>query len=202
MRFHSLRSFNAYADFCSVSLSLNNGKKRKTFTRTGRMPRKPRRTIRKLTCWTADEWRRVEEAARPRGVPPLRYVREAVLMHASTGGELRPQQKRRRRPADELVHQLARVMNNLRQLRRVAEDDWDDDSAHLFGAVLQTAELATRDAPERGSSAAAILAELQPAGVALNELAHRANTAECLPPEAEVHAVIQSLHRALVRCLA
>src|SRR5215207_2334292 len=141
------------------------------------MPRKPRRTIRKLTCWTADEWQRVEDAARPRGVPPLRYVREAALTHAASGGEPRP-----RRTADELVHQLARVMNNLQQLQRVAEDDWDDDAARLIGAVFQTAEMAVRAAPERGAAAAAILADLHPAGVALNELAHRANTAECLPP--------------------
>lgn len=165
------------------------------------MPRKPRRTIRKLTCWTADEWQRVEEAARPRGVPPLRYVREAALTHAASGGELRPPQVRRRRTADELVHQLARVMNNLQQLQRVAEDEWDDDSALLFAAVIQTAEMATRAAPERSPAAAAILADLKPAGVALNDLAHRANAAESLPPEAEVHAVVHALYAVLARCL-
>ena len=166
------------------------------------MPRRPRRTILKLTRWSADEWQRVEEAARPRGVPPLRYVREAALTHAASGGELRPPQARRRRIADELVHQLARVMNNLQQLQRVAEDDWDDDSARLFGAVLQTAELATRAAPERSPAAAVILADLKPAGVALNDLAHRANAAECIPPEAEVHEVVHTLHAVLARCLA
>jgi hypothetical protein len=91
-------------------------------------------------------------------------VREAALTHATSGGELRPPQARRRRTADELVHQLGRVMNNLQQLHRVAEDDWDDDSARLIGAVLLTAELATRAAPERGPAAAAILAHLHPGG--------------------------------------
>lgn len=38
-----------------------------------------RRTVRKLTVWSADEWRSVEDAARPSGVPPLRFVREAAL---------------------------------------------------------------------------------------------------------------------------
>lgn len=38
-----------------------------------------RRTIRKPTRWTPAEWARVEDAARTRGVPPLRFVREAAL---------------------------------------------------------------------------------------------------------------------------
>src|SRR4051812_43637971 len=70
-------------------------------------PPMARRTIRKLTCWSDDEWRRVEDAARaarpPNGVPPLRFVREAALEKAGKGTA----PPRRRRVADELVHQLA-----------------------------------------------------------------------------------------------
>lgn len=161
------------------------------------MPRR-RRTVHKLTRWHDDEWQRVADAAHARGgIPPLRFVREAAL-EAAAGGGAAPRQ---RRAADELVHQLARVMNNLQQLQRVAEEDWNDDAARFIGAVLQTAELATRAAPERGSAAAAILADLHPAGVALNELTHRANTDEALPPDAEVYAVLDTLYAALARCL-
>lgn len=154
-----------------------------------------RRTVRKLTVWSADEWRRVEDAARPSGVPPLRFVREAALEKAGKGAAPR----RRRRRADELVHQLARVLNNLRQLHRVAEDDWDEDAARLIAAVIQTAEAATAAAPEAARDAAPLLTELVPAGVALNELTHRANAAEYVPAEAP--DVLTAVHAAVRRCL-
>ena len=48
------------------------------------MPR-DRRTVRKPTRWTPDEWSRVEDAARPHGVPALRFVREAALEKAARG---------------------------------------------------------------------------------------------------------------------
>jgi len=167
------------------------------------MPRRPRRTVHKLTRWHSDEWQRVADAARERGgVPPLRFVREAALAAADAGAAAPRPKPRQRRAGDELVHQLARVMNNLQQLQRVAQDDSDDDAARMIGAVLQTAEMATRTAPERESVAAAILADLHPAGVALNELAHRANATEGLPPEAELNAVLETLFAALARCLS
>jgi hypothetical protein len=154
-----------------------------------------RRTVRKLTVWSADEWRSVEDAARPSGVPPLRFVREAALEKAGKGAAPR----RRRRVPDELVHQLARVLNNLRQLHRVAEDDWDDDGARLVAEVIRAAEAATAAPPEGKAGAAPLLAELVPAGVALNELTHRANAAEHLPPEAL--EVLAAMHAAVRRCL-
>jgi len=156
-----------------------------------------RRTIRKLTCWSDDEWRRVEDAARtarPSGVPPLRFVREAALEKAGKGAA-----PPRRRVADELVHQLARVLNNLRQLHRVAEDDWDEDGARLVAAVIHAAEAATAAPPERAHDAAAVLAEVRAAGVALNELAHSANAAEYLPAEAP--EVLTAMFTALRWCL-
>ncbi|HET7228405.1 MAG TPA: hypothetical protein VFJ16_00240 [Longimicrobium sp.] len=73
-----------------------------------------RRTIKKPTRWTPEEWRHIEEAARARGVPPLRYVREAAL-----AAKLPP--RVRRRGSHELVKQLMRLLNNLHQLERVAE---------------------------------------------------------------------------------
>ena len=58
----------------------------------------PRRTVRKPTRWTPEEWAQVEAEARARGVPPLRYVREVALG--------RPPAPRRTRAGDELVKQL------------------------------------------------------------------------------------------------
>jgi len=155
-----------------------------------------RRTIRKLTVWSSDEWRRVEDAARPSGVPPLRFVREAALEKAGKGAA----PSRRRRRADELVHQLARVLNNLRQLHRVAEDDWDEDSARLIAAVIAAVEAATAAPPERGPDAAAVLAEVRAAGAALNELAHSANAAEYVPDEAP--EVLTAVYAAVRRYLS
>jgi hypothetical protein len=164
------------------------------------MPRRPRRTILKLTRWSVDEWRHVEEAARPHGLAPLRYVREATLEKA--GGAPPPEPSRQRPETDELVHQLARVLSNLRQLLGWAELDWDDDAAALLGALINAADAATVAAPSRRKEAAAVLAALVPAGVALNEVAHRANADEALPPYEEVHAVLTTLYAALRPCLA
>ena len=98
------------------------------------------------------------------------------------------------------AHQLARVLNNVRQLHRVADDDWDEDAAQLIAAVIRMAEDATAAAPEAARDAAPLLAELVPAGVALNELTHRANAAEYVPAEAP--DVLVAMHAALRRCLS
>jgi hypothetical protein len=70
----------------------------------------PRRTVRKPTRRTAEEWARVTDAARPLGIPALRFVREAALEKAAQGTA--PAPPKRRHPADQLAHQLARVLNN------------------------------------------------------------------------------------------
>ncbi|HEX6749063.1 MAG TPA: hypothetical protein VF092_17320 [Longimicrobium sp.] len=139
----------------------------------------PRRTIRKPTRWTPDEWCQVEAEARARGVPPLRYVREAALGH--------PPAMRRSRGADERVRQLGRVLNNLRQLGRVAELDGDEAAAGLLADAAGMVENAIAAAPAvAGAGAAEGLAVLIDAGAALNALAHRANGAEELPPADEL----------------
>jgi hypothetical protein len=159
-----------------------------------------RRTVRKLTCWSDEEWRRVADAARPAGVPPLRFVREAALEKA--GNPPSPPPRRQRTAADELVHQLARVMSNLRQMQRVAEDEWDYVTAALLGGLIEATDKATAAAPAHSEGAAAVLAVLIPAGVALNEMAHLANATGELPPYAEVSAILSTLHAALRPCLA
>jgi hypothetical protein len=162
------------------------------------MPRRTRRTIRKLTCWSPDEWTRIEEAISTAGVPALRFVREAALEKADAilGGAPPPptqptqptppvpRARALRSPGEELVHQLSRVLNNLNQLHRIAEIDGDYDSAQLIAAVIHTAEAATIAAPEGAAKANALLAELGPVGTALNEVARSANGAEQLPPDA------------------
>jgi hypothetical protein len=158
-----------------------------------------RRTVLKLTRWSTAEWSIVEAAARPHGIPPLRYVREAVLEKAAQGGG-RPRPVPRRK-ADDLVHQLSRVLNNLRQLQRVAEDDWHDEAAALIGGVMELATIATREPPEGAREANAALLKLVPAGVALNELAHRANATQTLSPGEEVWPVLADVEAAVRCCL-
>lgn len=159
-----------------------------------------RRTIHKLTRWHEDEWRRIADAARPLGMPPLRFVREAALEKAAKGGALAlPARPPRRRTGDELLHQICCVMNNLQQLQRVALDDWADEAAARTGRVLEVGVMAARSAPARAAEAAAVLAVLVPAGVALNELAHSANATGACPPDAEVLDVLATVEAALRR---
>jgi hypothetical protein len=191
-----------------------HGKKRER--RETQMPRTTRRTIRKLTCWHPGEWARIEEAVSTAGVPALRFVREAALEKADglRGGSPPPapptptlapltppaRHRRAQTAGDELVHQLGRVLNNLNQLHRIAEIDGDAKGARLVDAVIDIANRATVAAPDRAAAATMLLAELVPAGTALNDLARSANGADQLPPDtpdvlARVFAIVSSFLR-------
>ncbi len=160
-----------------------------------------RRKVRKLTCWSEEEWSRIADAARAAGAPPLRFVRDAALEKAGTAPRSTAVRAKERTTADELVHQLARVLNNLRQLHRVAVDDWDDDAAALLETMIEAADAATAAVPTRSSDAAAVLAVLVPTGVALNEMAHRANDTDALPAYAALRAMLGDVYKALRPCL-
>jgi hypothetical protein len=149
------------------------------------VPHRPRRTIRKPTRWTPDEWARVENAARARGVPPLRYVREAAL-----GAPPAP----KRRARDELTRQLGRVLNNLRQLHRVAEDDWADAAAARIAQTIAATEAAISSAPAPHTTAAEAVRVIVVAGRALNELVHGAHANEDeLPPDSELLPALEAV---------
>ncbi|HEX8394242.1 MAG TPA: hypothetical protein VF665_18000 [Longimicrobium sp.] len=159
-----------------------------------------KRTIRRPTRWTQDEWRRVEDAARARRVPPARFIREAVLGAVAGGGPLAA--PRRRRVRDELVHQLGRVLNNLRQLERLAVEDGNDIVEHVTAATAQETEAAIRRAPTRAGDAGPLVVQLIDIGRALNEVAHRANTDEALPPDEEVTQAVTAVFAFVSRALA
>jgi hypothetical protein len=153
--------------------------------RNGNTVSRPRRTIRKPTRWTPDEWARVEDAARARGVPPLRYVREAAL-----GAPPAP----KRRARDELTRQLGRVLNNLRQIHRVAEDDWADDAAARIHRTILATEAAINGAPAPHTTAAEAVHVIVLAGRALNELVHGAHAVEDeLPPDSELLPALEAV---------
>ena len=138
-----------------------------------------RRTIKKPTRWTAEEWRHIEEAARARGVPPLRYVREAAL-----AARLPP--RVRRRGAHELVRQLTRLLNNLHQLERVAEGEGADDIAAVIQATIRVTDDAVRCAAGRPGSAHPLIIAVREAGRFLNEVTHHAHVIEELPADEEL----------------
>ena len=146
-----------------------------------------RRIIRKPTRWTPEEWRQIEDAASARGVPPLRYVREAAL-----AGQLPPRaagRVRARRGAHELVRQLKRLLNNLNQLLRLADEEDDDATAHALASIIDTTEAAVKAVATRRSGAdalAALTAEVIEVGRHLNEVTHTGNTIEELPPGDEL----------------
>ena len=144
-----------------------------------------RRTIRKPTLWTPEEWSRIEKAARERGVPPLRYVREAAL-----AAKLPP--RVRRRGSHELLEQLRRVLNNLRQLLCLAEDDGAATAAAAIEATIRLTDEAGAAATGRPGSAEPLIVAIRDAGQFLNELTHQANAARELPAD-------QALGEALAR---
>lgn len=134
-------------------------------------------------------------------MPPLRCVREAALSSAAGAGGpgVSVGSSRGRAPASRrahtLVNQFARVLNNLRQLQRVAEIDGDEGAAGLLTVAAMAVEDTITRAPARlGAHAAEALAGLVEAGVALNALAHRVNTAEEIPPANELHAMLDQVH--------
>jgi hypothetical protein len=153
----------------------------------------PIRTIRKSTRWTADEWAQVEAHAQARGVPPLRFVREAAL-----GAPAAPHQTKRTHARDPLLVELSHVLNNLGQLRRVAEINGYDEDAARIAATARAVEDAARPAP----AGAVPTPLLTAAGVVLNQLARRANTFDELPLDSELAPVLADVERACARTAA
>jgi hypothetical protein len=162
---------------------------------------RPQRTVRRPTRWTPDEWRRVEAAADAHNVPPARFVREAVLAAVEGGASPTRPRPVRRRVRDELVHQLGRVLNNLRQLERLATEDANEDLRQLAAFVCGGVEDAIRRAPARSRDAGTLVEELVKAGRALNELVHRANTDEALPPVDDVIAAVKPVYRFVTKAV-
>lgn len=176
--FRSLRSRRLrYARF---SLRSKN-----TTTQPGPMPH--RRTLRVTTRWTDEEWLQIEDAARERGVPPARYVREAAL-----AAKLPPRVRARaraRQGAHELVRQLKRVLSNLHQLLRLAEDEGAESMGLVLESVIRGAEDAIRVASRR-DDADVLAAALVDAGRLLNELARRGNGSQALPSDDDLAKVL------------
>jgi len=148
-----------------------------------------RRTIRKPTLWTPEEWRRIEDAAQLRRVPPLRHVREAAL-----AAQLPPAADRR--GAHALMGHFHRVLNNLNQLLRLAEADGAHGAAAALGRTIRLTELVAEAAAARRGSAHALIIRVREAGIFLNELAHRAHAAEEFPPDEDLRHALASIESA------
>ena len=154
-----------------------------------------RRTIKKPTRWSPEEWRHIEAAARERGVPPLRYVREAAL-----AARLPP--RTRRRGAHELVRQLTRVLNNLHQLERTADEHGAADVLVAVRRVIARADEAVRAASGRPGSTHPLIIAVREAGALLNEVTHRANARDELPPARHLSATLGRVYAAASDVLA
>jgi hypothetical protein len=153
------------------------------------VPHRPRRTIRKPTRWTPDEWARVETAARARGVPPLRYVREAAL-----AAKLPPHTRRRRVHA--LVRELKWVLNNLHQLLHLAEDAAAPHVAAAVESTIRIVQDAAKTAAARHGCAESLVVAVRETGRVLNELTHQAHIAEALPADEELGATLANIQLA------
>jgi hypothetical protein len=140
----------------------------------------------------------VEAEAMRAGIPALRLVREATLSYVASGAAAAPRAGRgARRPGDELVHQLARILNNLRQLQRVGEIDGQEAAVGRVERTAKSVEAAIRAAPApRARLRAGVLDAVVAAGVTINALAHRANGSEELPPDAELRTALDDVEAA------
>jgi hypothetical protein len=159
----------------------------------------PRRTIRKPTRWSPEEWDRIEEAAHACGVAPLRYIREAALrcpFPEGTAPAPRPTEATDR--ADEAANQLGRILNNVRQLVRVAELDGDcGGAAVLLDAAGQVEDAVLRLPSALRRDTADALASLVEAGIGLNTLAHRANCTEEVPSKGDLFVALMEVEAAV-----
>ena len=151
-----------------------------------------RRKARGLLRATDEEWARICERAKDHGRPTMTWAREHLV-----GAPAPPPAKRRARSHASRVNQLGRILNNLRQLGRVAEDDGDHAAVERLSAMAAEVESAIVARPEPRAATSDALAELVAAGVALNALAHRANAAEELPPAAELDPALAAVQAAV-----
>lgn len=148
-----------------------------------------RRTVRKPTVWTPEEWRHIDEAAVACGVRPLRYVRQAAL-----AAELPP--CTRRRGARALLHEFAAVLDTLRQFLRLADAAGDPSiTAAIESTIHITSEAAEVAAARRGSAEPLIIA-VREAGRVLTGLAHKARTAHALPADEELGSALVAIQLA------
>ena len=138
-----------------------------------------KRSIRRPTRWTPEEWSRVISAAKARGMAPLRFVREVTL--ACTEPDTCPLPEPRTAVWDELMHQLSRLLNNLQQIHLLAEDEGDRVLVALLARAIHVTEQAVLQAPTRKDDAAAVLEQIIQAGRLLNDMTHQTHGSEMLP---------------------
>ena len=142
-----------------------------------------RRTVRKPTVWTSEEWRHIEEAAAACGVRPLRYVRQAAL-----AAELPPHT--RRRGARALLYEFTAVLDTLHQLLRLAEAAGDSSIEAAIESTIRITNEAAEAATVRRGSAEPLIIAVREAGRVLDGLAHQARAAEALPADEELGAAL------------
>lgn len=149
-----------------------------------REQRKPRGLLRA----TDEEWKAICALAKEAGRPTMSWVREHC-----TGAPPAPVARRLARGTNSRLHQLSRILNNLRQLGRVADEDGDTPAADRIAAVAAEVEAVAMARPDPRATAPAALEALVAAGVELNTLAHRANTQEELPATTELDAALAAV---------
>ncbi|MDB4950448.1 MAG: hypothetical protein JWM27_3097 [Gemmatimonadetes bacterium] len=153
-----------------------------------REPRKPRGLLRA----TDEEWKAICDLAKEAGRPTMSWVREHC-----TGAPPAQASRRRARRIGSRLHQLSRILNNLRQLGRIAQEDGDDLAAERLATIAADVEAVAMARPDPRAAEPAAVAALVAAGVQLNTLAHRANSHEELPPAAELDDAVAAVLAAI-----
>ena len=102
------------------------------------------RTIRKATVWSEAEWTHVDAQARKRGVPPLRFVREAALGQVAaapfTAARGRLRRGVRAQQRDEAVLGLAGLLSDIRALEGLFGGE--PECKHVLASAAGKAEQA------------------------------------------------------------
>lgn len=152
------------------------------------------RTVRKATVWSEAEWAHVDAQARKRGVPPLRFVREAALGQVATmpftsarGGLRRGARAQKR---DEAVLGLAELLSGIRAL----EDRFngDPECKHVLASAAYQAEQAIL-----GAASTADVEPIEWAVAAFRDafsgLLHRVESRGVTPPPRVVMSLVEPL---------
>lgn len=153
------------------------------------------RTIRKATVWSEAEWTHVDAQARKRGVPPLRFVREAALGQVAAApfsaarGRLRRGVRAQNR--DEAVLGLAGLLSDIRALEGVFGGE--PECRHVLASAANQAEQAILSAASGAGDLELIDWAVAAFRDAFSGLLHRVESRGATPPPQVAMSLIEPL---------
>lgn len=153
------------------------------------------RTIRKATVWSEAEWTHVDAQARKRGVPPLRFVREAALGQVAaapfTAARGRLRRGVRAQNRDEAVLGLAGLLSDIRALEGLFGGE--PECRHVLASAADQAEQAILSAASGAGDLELIDWAVAAFRDAFSGLLHRVESRGATPPPQVAMSLIEPL---------